>query len=103
MSAEDGLFPSLLKPGPRARALWRGTLDLIFPPQAIDGGAAQAGGLSALAWSRIQFLDGPVCDGCGQPPVLITRLRTSSILDGAINGLRAPPLSLIVYTAILMG
>jgi len=56
-----------LKPGPRVRAMWRGTLDLIFPPQAIDGGAAQAGGLSAEAWSRIQFLDGPVCDGCGVP------------------------------------
>ena len=67
MSAEDGLFPSLLKPGPRARALWRGALDLVFPPQAIDGGAALAGGLSAAAWSRIQFLDGPVCDGCGAP------------------------------------
>jgi ComF family protein len=67
MSAEDGLFPGLLKPGPRVRALWRGTLDLIFPPQAIDGGSAMAGGLSAEAWSRIQFLDGPVCDGCGAP------------------------------------
>jgi len=67
MSAEDGLFPSALKPGPRVRALWRGALDLIFPPQAIDGGAAMAGGLSAGAWSRIQWLDGPVCDGCGVP------------------------------------
>jgi ComF family protein len=67
MSAEDGLFPQLLKPGPRARAMWRGALDLIFPPQTIDGGAAQAGGISAEAWSRIRFLDGPVCDGCGAP------------------------------------
>ncbi|WP_394762457.1 ComF family protein [Phenylobacterium sp.] len=73
MSAEDGLFRLLfkaeevLKPGPRFRAIWRGTLDVVFPPQAIDGGAAQAGGLSAQAWSRIHFLDGPVCDGCGVP------------------------------------
>ena len=67
MSAEDGLFPEILKPGPRVRALLRGTLDLIFPPQALDGGSALAGGLSAEAWSRIQFLDGPVCDGCGAP------------------------------------
>ena len=73
MSAEDGLFRLLfkaegvLKPGPRLRAIWRGTLDVVFPPQAIDGGAAQAGGLSAQAWSRIHFLDGPVCDGCGVP------------------------------------
>jgi ComF family protein len=49
------------------RSLLRGTLDLIFPPQSLDGGAAMAGGLSAQAWSRIQFLDGPVCDGCGVP------------------------------------
>lgn len=26
-----------------------------------------AGGFSAEAWSRITFLDGPVCDGCGAP------------------------------------
>ena len=56
-----------MKPGPRVRALTRGALDLVFPPQAIDGGLAQAGGLSAEAWSRIHFLDGPVCDGCGAP------------------------------------
>jgi ComF family protein len=73
MSAEDGLFPTLfkdgglLRPGPRSRALWRGTLDLVFPPQAIDGGTALAGGLSAQAWSRIRFLEAPVCDGCGAP------------------------------------
>ena len=49
-------------------ALWRGALDLVFPPQSLDGGeAAMAGGLSAATWSRIHFLDGPVCDGCGQP------------------------------------
>src|SRR6185503_20492981 len=56
-----------LKPGPRVRGLWRGALDAIFPPQSIDGGPALAGGLSASAWSRIQWLDGPVCDGCGVP------------------------------------
>lgn len=57
-----------MKPGPRAKALWRGALDLLFPPQALDGGAAPlAGGLSAETWSRIHFLDGPVCDGCGAP------------------------------------
>ncbi|THD60947.1 ComF family protein [Phenylobacterium sp.] len=73
MSAEDGLFAllvkdgGLLRPGPRARALLRGTLDLIFPPRAMDGGTVMAAGLSAEAWSRIQFLDGPVCDGCGAP------------------------------------
>lgn len=49
-------------------AAWRGALDLIFPPQALDGGtSSQSTGLSAEAWTRIQFLDGPVCDGCGAP------------------------------------
>jgi ComF family protein len=67
LSAEDGLFPSALKPGPRLRALWRGALDVIFPPRALDGGVSLSGGLSAEAWSRIHFLDGPVCDECGAP------------------------------------
>ncbi len=50
------------------RSLWRGALDLVFPPQALDGGAsAQGGGLSAATWSRIHFLEAPVCDGCGVP------------------------------------
>ena len=49
------------------RRLARGALDQIFPPQALDGGPAVSGGLSAAAWSRIHFLDGPVCDGCGVP------------------------------------
>src|SRR5437899_2271206 len=73
LSAEDDLFPRLFKgrprwkPGPRARGLWRGALDMVFPPQSIDGSPALAGGLSAAAWSRIPWLDGPVCDGCGVP------------------------------------
>lgn len=41
---------------------------MLFPPQALDGGPRPlAGGFSAHAWSRIRFLDGPVCDGCGTP------------------------------------
>jgi len=45
----------------------RGALDLVFPPRSLDGAPVLAGGLSAEAWSRIHFLDGPVCDGCGAP------------------------------------
>jgi ComF family protein len=67
MSAEDGLFRGALKPGPRLRGLMRGALDMVFPPQSIDGQPTLAGGLSAAAWSRIHWLDGPVCDGCGVP------------------------------------
>jgi ComF family protein len=48
-------------------AFAQGLLDLILPPRAFDGGAAQTSGLSVAAWSRITFLDGPVCDGCGAP------------------------------------
>ncbi|OHB30213.1 MAG: amidophosphoribosyltransferase [Phenylobacterium sp. RIFCSPHIGHO2_01_FULL_69_31] len=66
MSAEDGDFAASWKP--RVRAAWRVTLDMLFPPQTLDGGPRPlAGGFSADAWSRIRFLDGPVCDGCGAP------------------------------------
>ncbi len=41
---------------------------MLFPPQSLDSGPAPlAGGLSAASWSRIHFLDGPVCHGCGSP------------------------------------
>ena len=50
-----------------ARALARGALDLIFPRESLDGETQGAHGLSAEAWARIHFLDGPVCDGCGAP------------------------------------
>ncbi|MCR5874724.1 ComF family protein [Phenylobacterium sp. J426] len=54
--------------GPAPERLWRAALDLVFPPQTLDGGPRPlAGGLSTPAWSRIHFLDGPVCDGCGAP------------------------------------
>ena len=49
-------------------AATRRALDLVLPPQALDGGARpQTVGLSAQAWSRIAFIEGPVCDGCGLP------------------------------------
>jgi ComF family protein len=68
MSLQHGDSGRRWKPGPRTRALARATLDLIFPPQSLDDtGRVQAAGLSAEAWSRIHFIDGPVCDGCGLP------------------------------------
>jgi ComF family protein len=43
-------------------------LDLILPPRAMDDGSpSQSPGLSGQSWSRIVFIDGPVCDGCGAP------------------------------------
>ncbi|MFZ5719325.1 MAG: ComF family protein [Pseudomonadota bacterium] len=66
MSAEEPDFTTRWKPA--ISAAWRGVLDMVFPPQALDGGPRPlAGGFSADAWSRIRFLDGPVCDGCGAP------------------------------------
>jgi ComF family protein len=50
------------------RGAVRGGLDLLLPPDALDGGPRPLSrGLSAAAWSRIEFLEAPVCDGCGLP------------------------------------
>jgi len=66
MGAEHGQFSAEWK-----RAVggeFRGALDLILPRDTLDGEARiGAHGLPAEAWSRIHFLDGPVCDGCGAP------------------------------------
>lgn len=41
-------------------------VDLLIPPMAHDSREATAFmGLSSVAWSRIRFLEDPVCDGCG--------------------------------------
>jgi ComF family protein len=68
MGAEDGGFVAGWKQALNGRALLRGALDLVFPRETLDGEpTVGALGLSAEAWSRIRFLDGPVCDGCGGP------------------------------------
>jgi ComF family protein len=68
MPGQDGVSSEGWKPGPRARAQGQAAQDLVFPPAALDGGPApQTGGFSAEAWSRIAFLDNPLCDGCGAP------------------------------------
>lgn len=59
---------SAWKPGGRLGEVLRGALDLTLPPHGLDGAASPHGvGLSAQAWSRIVFLEEPVCDGCGAP------------------------------------
>jgi len=71
MSLQDGVWRDRLKAvGPRivlgARALGRGVADLLLPSLAWDSPeAAATPGLSAGAWSRVAFLEDPVCDGCG--------------------------------------
>jgi predicted amidophosphoribosyltransferase len=68
LSLQHGDSDAWWKPGPRAKAIARTALDLIFPPQALDDTAAPLStGFSAEGWSRIGFIDGPLCDGCGQP------------------------------------
>jgi ComF family protein len=51
--------------GPFWKGVGRGVLDLLLPPSSLDGEAALSGGLSASAFSKVTFLDDPVCDGCG--------------------------------------
>jgi ComF family protein len=68
MRAENGGFVAGWKQALNGQALLRGALDLIFPRETLDGEpTVGALGLSPEAWSRIHFLDGPVCDGCGAP------------------------------------
>lgn len=63
------------------RPLFSAGLDLVFPPQLLDGGdGAQTGGLSAAAWSRVSFLERPVCDGCGAPFDYDTGARCAACL-----------------------
>lgn len=67
MDGIDGRLLDRLKPGPRLRGFTRGLLDIVMPPVAFDGGARpQQSGLSDEAWTRVVFLEDPVCDGCGQ-------------------------------------
>jgi ComF family protein len=56
-----------LRPGARVREALHQVADAIFPPQRFDGARALQAGMSADAWSKIVFLEAPVCDGCGAP------------------------------------
>jgi ComF family protein len=45
-----------------------GAIDLVLPPRTWDGAAlSQTEGLSAEAWTRVEFIEAPLCDGCGAP------------------------------------
>ncbi len=55
------------RPGPALSAFGRRALDLILPATALDGSPAQSGGIPAESWTRIVFVEEPVCDGCGMP------------------------------------
>lgn len=64
---QDGGWSRALKgAGLQLRRLGRGAADLILPPMAHDSREATASaGLTPGAWSRVIFLEAPVCDGCG--------------------------------------
>lgn len=67
MDGIDGRLLDRLKPGPRMRVFTRSLLDIVMPPVAFDGGPRpQQSGLSEDVWTRVVFLEDPVCDGCGQ-------------------------------------
>ena len=92
---------------PRLRALGRGLTDLILPPLAHDSVEATAqAGLTPGAWSRVTFLEDPVCDGCGAAfefdggafasdrcaaciarPYSFARCRAACVYDDASRGL----------------
>lgn len=56
-----------MEPPAAIRAAARGLLDLFLPPLDFAGDRSQTIGLDADSWSRIVFLEDPVCDGCGSP------------------------------------
>lgn len=107
MSLQDGGWRDRLKPGPRIAALGRGLADLILPPMAHDSPEATASaGLTPDAWSRVVFLEAPVCDGCGAAfeadggafaadrcaactaqPYAFARARAACVYDEASRGL----------------
>ena len=93
-------LPSLMDVG-------RGLADLILPPVAHDSReATAAAGLLPDAWGRVQFLEDPVCDGCGagldydggvfaadrcaaclSHPYVFQRARAACVYDAASRGL----------------
>jgi len=55
-------------PLPFLAAATRRAIDLVLPPQALDGGERPlTAGLSAQTWAKIAFIEAPVCDGCSLP------------------------------------
>ena len=112
MSLQDGVWRDRLKAAaPRialgARALGRGMAELLLPSLAWDRPEAAASpGLTAGAWSRVVFLEDPVCDGCGAgfemdggafaaprcaaclaQPYAFARARAACVYDEASRGL----------------
>lgn len=107
MRDQDGGWRTACKAaGLHLRDAGRGLADLILPPVAPDSReAAASAGLSPGAWSRIVFLEAPVCDGCGAAfefdggpfasdrcaacialPYAFSRARAACVYDDASRG-----------------
>jgi predicted amidophosphoribosyltransferase len=73
----------------RAGGMLRAALDVVMPPLALDGGrnagAMQSPGLTADAWSKIAFIEAPVCDGCGAPQAYDAGMRCAACLARRFN------------------
>lgn len=66
MSLQDGGWTRGLKAAPHLKAFGRAVADVLLPPLAHDSREATASmGLTPDAWTRVVFLEDPVCDGCG--------------------------------------
>jgi ComF family protein len=112
MAHQDGGWRERLEAGRSRiavglRALGRGVADLLMPPLAHDSPEATASaGLTPDAWSRVIFLEDPVCDGCGAgfemdggvfaaarcaaclaQPYAFARARAACVYDEASRGL----------------
>ena len=112
MNVQDGGWRDRLEAGRSGmghglRALGRGVVDLLLPPLAHDSPEATASaGLTPDAWSRVIFLEDPVCDGCGAgfevdggvfasprcaaclaAPYAFARARAACVYDEASRGL----------------
>jgi len=107
MSLQDGVWNARWKAASSfGRSIARGVADLLLPPLAHDSPEATASaGLTAGAWSRVVFLEDPVCDGCGAgfeidagafaercaacltEPYAFARARAACVYDEASRGL----------------
>ena len=103
--AEHGAWGRVWEAARRVRAPIARGLDLIFPPEPLDGGPRpQTTGLSVEGWSRARFLEAPVCDGCGAPfeydqgpgvrcapcqtrPPVVDRVRAACVYDDPVRAL----------------
>jgi ComF family protein len=105
MGRDNERFGRVWEPAGPFRRAGRVALDLIYPHRALDDDApVQTPGLSVEGWSRVAFLDDPVCDGCGTPfefslgpgalcaaclakPRAFDRARAACLYDDASRGL----------------